>query len=58
MCERSEIRKKQHDFESIVHYFECRMVLFLHDMGEKSTLVNFFSPYNVEKDKTMAKGIN
>ena len=36
--ERSEIRKKQHDFKSV--HFGCRMVLFLHDMGEKST---FFS---------------
>ena len=41
IIERSEIRKKQHDFKSV--HFECRMVLFLHDMGEKSTLVDFFS---------------
>ena len=41
IIERSEIRKKQHAFKSV--HFECRMVLFLHDMGEKSTLVDFFS---------------
>ena len=36
VIERSEIRKKQHDFKS-VHG------AFLHDVGEKSTLVDFFS---------------
>ena len=41
VIERSEIRKKQHDFKSV--HFEYRMVLFLYDMGEKSILVDFFS---------------
>ena len=31
IIERSEIRKKQHDFKSVP--FECRMVLFLQDMA-------------------------
>ena len=39
--ERSETRKKQHDFKSV--HFESRMVLFLYVMGEKLTLVDFFS---------------
>ena len=39
IIERSEIRKKQHVFKSV--HFECWMV-FLHDMGEKSTLFDFF----------------
>ena len=38
IIERSEIRKKQHDFKCV--HFECRMVLFLGDMGEKS-IVDF-----------------
>ena len=35
IIEQSEIRKKKTDFKSV--HFECRMVLFLNDMGEKST---------------------
>ena len=35
----SEIRKKQHDFKSV--RFECRMVLFLHNMGENFDNVTF-----------------
>ena len=43
VIQRSEIRKKQHDFKSV--HFECRMAPFLHDMEEKSTLVDFFPLY-------------
>ena len=32
---------------------ECRLALFLHDMVEKSTLVNYFSYKDVEKTISM-----
>ena len=47
VIERSEIRKKQHDFKSV--HFECRMVLF-YMIWEKSRLQSTFFPQNVEKD--------
>ena len=37
IIERSEIRKKQHDFKSV--HFEFKKVLFLHDLGKKLSLV-------------------
>ena len=40
IIERSEIRKQQHDFKCV--HFECRIVLFLYDIGEKSTFVRLF----------------
>ena len=46
VIERSEIRKKQHDFKSV--HFECRMVLF-YMIWEKSRLQSTFFPQNVEK---------
>ena len=41
VIERSEIRKKQHDFKSV--HFECRMVLF-YMIWEKSRLQSTFFP--------------
>ena len=46
VIERSEIRKKQHDFKSV--HFECRMMLF-YMIWEKSRLQSTFFPQNVEK---------
>ena len=45
IIERSEIRKKQHDFKCV--HFECRMVLF-YTIWEKSRLLSTFFPQSVE----------